>query len=897
MNLEEQIFKDALAALSQHKTSEAERLFQKLIKIQPEHVAALNLLTVILMSMERFAEAEEFIERAVKLNENSEISFYNYGIILKRLGKATQAKLQFDKALHLNSKVYETWNNRGTVFNELMQFDQAVSDFDKAISLNPNHSYAFCNKGKSLIGLKRFEEASAAYGKALELKPDFAEAWLGRGNVSAEFKRYDDALAAYDKALELKPDFAEVWLGRGRVFATLKRHDDALAAYDKALELKPDFAEAWLGRGNVSAEFKRYDDALAAYDKALELKPDFAEAWLGRGNVSAELKRYNDAFAAYDKVLELKPDFAEAWLGRGGVFAELRRYDDALAAYDKALELKPDFAEVWAGRGGVFAELKRYNDAFAAYDKALELKPDFAEAWLGRGNVFAGLNHYNDAFAAYDKALDLKPEFAEAWGSRGGMFAEFKRYNDALAAYDKALELKPDLMGIEAARLDAKMHLCEWSNFDAECAHLISSIEKGAVSQPFILLAVSQSPEVQFQSAKLLGKKIYPAPEKPLRQIKHYNHNRIRVAYLSADFGEHPICWLLAGLFEQHNRKRFETFAISFEDHNPSEILTRLKGSFDQFIDVKNRSDTDLAQLLHALEVDIAVDLMGYTNKSRTSIFALRPSPIQVNYLGYPGTMGTNYIDYIIADRFVIPDMQQHFYSEKIIYLPNTFQANDSKRTSGKTPASRSEVGLPEDSFVFCSFNSSYKITPIRFDIWMRLLRQIDGSVLWLLGGDSYLEGNLRKEAESRGVNPARLIFAPRIKYENYLARFRLADLFLDTYPFNAGTTASDALWAGLPIVTYSGEAFVSRMAGSLLNAVGLPELITQTPQEYEELAIELATNPKKLAAIKQKLSQNRLTEPLFNTQLFTHHVEAAYTAIYERYQVGLPPDNIYVPG
>src|SRR5262245_48957917 len=441
MDLMEQTFQAALTALNERRIYDAERLFRAVIQDKPKNVAALNLLTVLLMGMERFAEAEEFIEKAVKLNQNSDVSFYNYGTILKRLGKATRAKLQFDKALQLNPNVYETWNNRGTVFNDLKQYDQAVSDFDKAISLNPNYFDAFCNKGKSLFELKRYDDAFAAYDKALALKPDLTEAWLGHGKVLGELKRYNDAVVAFDEALALKPDLTEAWLGRGNVVFVIKRYDNAAAAFDKALALKPDLTEAWLGRGNVLGHFKRYGDALAAYDKALSLKPDLTEAWLGRGSAFVELKRYDNAAAAFVKELALKPHLAEAWLGRVNVFFELKRYDDALSAFDKALALKPDLAEAWVGRGSVFVVLKRYDDAFAAYDKA----PDLAQAWLGRGNVFAELKRYDDAFVAFDEALALKPDSAEAWLGRGNVFFELKRYDDALAAYDKALALKSDL--------------------------------------------------------------------------------------------------------------------------------------------------------------------------------------------------------------------------------------------------------------------------------------------------------------------------------------------------------------------------------------------------------------------------------------------------------------------
>ncbi len=924
-----QTFNAAISALNNGDLKRAEELFRSVIKIDESHIAALNLLVAVLMSMQRFSEAEPLIARATLLNRQSDVSFYNYGLISKYLNKPQQALENFSKAIGLNQNVAETWNNRGTTFNDLSEYELAIADFDKAIQINSQYGEAYANKGKSLTQLKRYDEASAAYDKALSIKPDLAEAWLGRGNAFWNLQRYDEASAAYDKALSIKPNLAGAWVGRGNAFWTLQRYDEAFAAYDKALSIKPDLAEAWRGRGNLFLTLKRYDEASAAYDKALSIKPDLVEAWLGRGNafwnlrrydeafaaydkalsIKAEsegawlgrgnlfwtLKRYDEAFAAYDKALSIKPDLAEAWLGRGNVFWNLRRYDEASAAYDKALSLKPELEGAWLGRGNLFWTLKRYDEAFAAYDKALSIKPDLAEGWLGRGNVFWNLQRHDEAFAAYDKALSIKPNLAEAWRGRGNVFDKLRRHDEAFVSYDKALSIEPDLASVEGARLHAKMQLCDWSNFDVECAHLDASIRAGIRTVPFGVLALSTSAHIQLQCASVFSRLEYPASSNALSRGERYGHQRIRVAYLSGDFGDHPVSLLMAGVFEQHNRELFETIAISYRPIESTGVSRRLKNSFEQFIDVNDRSDAEVAKLIRELEIDIAVDLMGYTTNARPAILMHRPAPVQVNYLGYPGTMGAEYIDYIIADRWVIPEEHRQFYAEKVIYLPNTFQANDSERKISDLSPSRAAAGLPDGGFVFCAFNNSYKITPSIFDVWMRLLQRVPGSVLWLLGDNATVKGNLRREAECRGVDAGRLMFAPRIRYADYLARYQLADLFLDTLPFNAGTTGSDALWAGLPLVTFSGEAFASRMAGSLLKALGMPELITASIADYEALAVDLASDPELMASTRVKLARNRLSEPLFDTELFTRHLEEAYTKIYERHRASLPPDHLCV--
>jgi protein O-GlcNAc transferase len=855
-------FRQAIASFETGKLNDAERHFKEVLQRQPMHLGALNLLSVLLTRLERYPEAERYIKSALELNSNSDATLYNYGIILKSLKRPNEALERFSQALSLNATVAETWNNRGTIFNDLKQYADAITDFNKAISLQPNYSEAFCNKGNSL----------------------------------AELKRYEEALTAYEKALELKPNLADAWLGRGNVFTGLKRHNDALAAFDKALELKPDLAEACLIRGNIFFELKRYDEALAAYDRALAIKHDLAGAWLGRGNILNERRRYDEAFNAYDKALALEPDLPEAWLGRGNISFVFKRYDDASSAYDKALAIEPNLAEAWLGRGNVFYSLKKHSEAFTAYDKTLSLNSHFAEAWLGRGNVLNEHKHYYEAIAAFDKSLSITPDLAEAWLGRGNAFISLRRYDEAIAAFDRALALKPDLASLEGARLHAKMQLCDWNNFDTECAHLASSLRTGTLAtSPFSFLGIPSSLSDQLRCAKLWTETYFPLSAKPVWQRERYRHDRIRIAYLSADFRQHAVSSLLVGMLECHDKSNFDVTAISLVRDDDSEMRRRLQASVERFIVAASYSDDQIVELLKSLEVDILVDLMGFTADSRTNIFARRAVPIQVNYLGYLGTMGADYIDYIIADRIVIPEIQRDLYAEKVVYLPNSFQPTDRQRPKSDKVFTRAEVGLPQEAFVFCCFNTNYKITPNVYDIWMRILKQVDGSVLWLFAESLAAERNFRIEAAARGINAERLIFAPLMPLLEHQARLRMADLFLDTLPYNAGATASDTLWAGLPILTRIGDTFVGKMAASLLNAIGLPELITTTSEAYEQMAIDLATNPEKLGAIKRKLVENRLTTPLFDTELFTKHIEAAYTAMYQRHQAGLAPDHIVI--
>ncbi|MFN3656090.1 MAG: tetratricopeptide repeat protein [Pseudolabrys sp.] len=634
------------------------------------------------------------------------------------------------------------------------------------------------------------------------------------------------------------------------------------------------------------------------FQKVLKKYPEYFDALHLYGQFKYQRREFADAHRLVARALKVHPGSANALNTLGVVLEALRRPAEALAAFERALAINPNLALALNNRGGALNISGRFRDALASIDRALALEPRYAEAYVNRGAALVALKQYTQALEAYDRAVNFAPSMADAWLGRGNAFYSLKRYGEAAAAYDKAYALNPQLTAAEGARLHSRMLTADWTGFEAECARVLTSIRSGKLAaSPFVLLSLPATAADQFEFAKRYSATKPPASEQPLWRGEKYAHDKVRLAYLSADFDLHPVAHLAAGMFEAHDRAKFETVAISFQPDGPGAMLNRLKGAFDRFIDVSSRSDLETAQLLRSSEIDIAVDLMGYTQNSRPAILASRAAPVQVSYLGFAATMGARQIDYIVADRVVLPEIECRFFSEKAIWLPHSFMANDAKRAIAETTPRRADCGLPEDGFVFCSFNNIYKITPATFDIWMRLLSRIEKSVLWLSSADQTAVANLRKEAEKRGVDPGRLVFAKRVPdNEDHLARQRLADLFLDTLPYNAHTTASDALWAGLPVLTCPGESFAARVAASLVTAVGLPELVAPTRPAYEALAVELATQPDKLAALRRRLADNRLTAPLFDTARFTRAIEAGYLTAHERAQKGQPPDHISVP-
>jgi protein O-GlcNAc transferase len=874
---------------------EAEKNYRLALDLQPDQPDALHLLGVLAIQVGRHDAAVELIGRAIQHNGNHPGYYCNHALALQHQGRFDEALNSLDAALALQPGHIEAVHNRGNVLLKLNRPGEALASYDRVIALKPGLAEAFNNRGVVLKELGRLDDALESHDRALALKPDYADALHSRGSVLQVLNRFDEALGSYQRAIVLNPALAEAHNNSGAILRELKRFDEALAAFERASALKPDLAEVWLDRGNVCSALGRHAEAIAAYDSALRIDPVLAGAWLGRGNVLCRLERHDEALASLDSAMSLDPELAAIWLGRGNVLSAQKRQDAALAAYDRALALDHDMAGAWLGRGNVFRELRRPDDAIAAYDEALARDPGLAQAHLGRGNVFSELKRHDEALAAYGDALALEPDIAEAWLGCGNVLRDKKRHDEALAAYDRALRLSPHLPGVEGARLQAKLRVCNWDDFEAERAHLISSLRQRRVVQPFDFLSVSSSSEDQYSCARLFSERSWPQADEEPEFRARPAHNRIRVAYLSADFRQHPMSFLMADIFEGHDRSRFDMTAVSIGQDDGSPMRQRLMTSFEHFIDARTWTDGQIVKWLEDSQTDILVDLMGFTKGARTGVVARRPAPIQVNYLGFPGTLGMRQIDYIIADRVVIPDGECEFFSEKIVYLPFTYYPNGRERGEHRD-VPRVDAGLPPDAFVFCCFNNSFKILPDIFDAWMRILKQVERSVLWLLEDNEMASANLRKEAVARGVAAERLIFAKRVLPAEHLARHRCADLFLDTLPYNAHTTASDALREGLPVVTCVGQTFAGRVAASLLTALQMPELITGTLQDYENLAIELAQVPEKLAGTKRKLSNNRLATPAFDSELFTRHIEAAYALMYRRHQAGLAPDHIMVP-
>lgn len=589
------------------------------------------------------------------------------------------------------------------------------------------------------------------------------------------------------------------------------------------------------------------------------------------------------------------PGATAAWVQQAQWLQQQGRLDEAQAALGQALTVDPGNADLHNRRGLLLQALGRSDAARAAYEQAVALLPRHAGAFNNLGTLFTQQGRWAEAAQAFGRAVALRPDHALAWHNLGYVQREQKALDASVHSFEQALAAAPAKPFLRGDLLHGRMRLCDWRHFDADLQALQADLAAGAPAcTPFALLPVLDRPDLQRLAAERMAGLLYPPRDELGPIAPRPADGRLRIAYLSGDFREHPVASLTAQLIELHDRRRFEVVALSHGPATGDPMQRRLQAAFDDWVDVAGMADADVARLARARRIDVVVDLAGYTSGCRPHILALRAAPVQVAYLGYLGTLGAPWIDYLLVDRHLVPPAEREGYRERLAVLPS-YQVNDGLRPIGARRFTRAELGLPATGFVFCCLNNAYKITPAVFDTWMRILTAVPGSVLMLYAENPWMPANLRREALARGVDDRRLVFVERLPMADYLARYRVADLFLDTLPYNAGTTASDALWAGLPVLTCSGRSLAARVAGSLLQALGLPELVTDSLAAYEAQAVALATDAPRLQALRQRLQAARAHSPLFDAARFTRHLEAAFEAMVARWRAGQPPADLVV--
>ena len=818
-------------------------------------------------------------------------------IAFHRQGQLEQAEALYFKIMDADPSLFGPRYYLGLLRLQQGRNAEACDYLGEALKVFPDDLSALMNYGMALRAAGRAEDAVAAFDRALAIQPNMAEGLYNRGVALADLERFELAVDSYDRALTVQPEMIAAMVNRAMSLAALQRLDDAIAGYDRALAIQPGNAWVLTHRGLTHRTAGRPEKALADYDRALALDPAHAEAHYNRGVAMLDLQRAADALAAFDAVMGAYHDNAEMLNNRGVALWNLKRPAEALESYERALAIEPNFTEAWGNRGLALRDLMRYEEAIASFDQLLRVEPRNAVAWNSRANALRDIRDHAGAIENYSRALEIRPDYAEGLINRGYAYWALKQYDAGMADVERGLALDPDYPYGQGELLHARMYSADWHDFGERRAGLEDLVRAGKRAvQPFIFQAIAQTPADAQACSRIWAADKYPqAPSTPHDPASRKGREKIRVGYLSGEFRDQATAILMAGLYEHHDRDKFEIIALDAGLNDNSAMRARLEKSFDRWFDISRLSDQEIAQAIRAAEIDILVNLNGYFGTSRTGVFAQRPAPVQVSYLGFPATLGAPYIDYIIADGIVIPEDEQRFYDEQVVYLPGSYQANDNKGRAIAQPLSRAEAGLPEQGFVFCNFNSAYKLTPETFDSWMRILGRVENSVLWLLESPAPYADNLRREARARGVAPDRLIFAPELPTDRHLARLGLADLFLDGLPYNAHTTGSDALWAGVPLLTRRGTTFPGRVAASLLTAAGLPELVTENSADFEALAVKLAGDPEALQKLRDKLAGNKDRCALFDTDLFRRNIEAAYRTMWESWLAGEKPKGFAV--
>ena len=815
---------------------------------------------------------------------------------LHRQGRLNEAEALYTSVLARHAMHFEASYLLGMLKMQQGQLAQAVPFIETAVRVKPDAPEALAILGGALAALGRPAEALRAYERLMKVRPGDPDALYNRGVVLTNLGRHADALASYDQALAVRPDHARSLFNKANALVALQHFERARETYDALIAVVPNHVDALTDRGNVLARLGRRAEALASFEQALAINPGHVNALNNRGNLLKAQGRHEEALAMCDRALAVDPHNIATLNNRANVLLEIERPGEAVATIDRALALAPADAELLFNRACALEQLHRFEHALADLDRSLAAKPDSVKALNNRGNMLAALKRPQEAIASYGRALALDPDNADTLHNRGNLLIGLGRHADAIADYQRAFALDPDHPHAFDSLSFAQLSACNWDELArlAPYAERALSGDESSVGPTYPLYYFG-NPAYQFRAARAYLQANYPSFDARFAPRTAGEPGKLRIAYLSSDFRFHPVASAIVELLERHDRTRFDIFGISFGRDDTSEIRSRLVRAFDRFHDVADEGDPAIAELLHRLDVHIAVDLNGMTRGSRPGVLARRPAPLQVTYLGYPGTTGADCIDYILADATALPLDQQPFFTETIVHLPDCYHPSDTTRAISAAP-DRAHFGLPEQDFVFCCSNQSHKISAASFDVWMRLLGRVEGSALWLSHMNEAATDNLRRAASARGIDPTRVIFAPRLdRTEDYLARYRRADLFLDTLPYNAHSTAIDALWAGLPVVTCAGSAFAGRVGASLLKAAGLPELVTHNLEDYEVLAARLASDASLLTAIRARLQSERPNQPLFNMDRLCRHVETAYLTMWDIHQRGERPRHFGV--
>ncbi len=853
---------------------------------------------VCLWQLGRVSEALLWFERALELRPNDPAIWSNFGHFLVTSGSLERGLGACLEAVRLAPSNITALTNLGSAYRVSRNFELAIATFQHAVNISPNDSNALANLASIFLDLSRWSESQIVSKTLLRVVPQHIDGLICSAVSSLELGLRQDALIAADCAVSVAPGDPRAWLVKGRVLHSFNRLGDALDCLDKSLSLRRDFPFALSAKGSVLVGFRRHEDALACFERLISLEPRVVSHRLDTATTLLSLNRPVEARIQLSVASRMAPT-DPILLGRlGDCYRELGDQISAIDHYKEALTINPDMPAVLNNLGSAYHKLGALVHAVNIFDGLLRANPRFVEATINRGVIAFQQGDYDYALFLYRRAIDLDSDRFDVWRNLGDLYFRLKRYEDALASYKTARGFHQSQTILLDVILHTSLKICDWSEFDNLRQALHDAIAIGSsIYEPFNALGFLDDPHLTYQVARLYSNSRFSSVLRysDFPRVESVARGVIRVGYFSADFHCHATAYLTAQLFESHDRDSFEIHAFSFGPRTDDPMQLRLKKSFDVFHDVHDFNNLEIAELSRRVGIDIAVDLKGYTLDARPGIFSLGAAPIQVSYLGFPGTLGCNFIDYIIADEIVIPAEDEHLFSESVVRMPDSYQVNDATRSAEVKAPSRDELGISGFKFVYCCFNNSYKILPNIFAAWMEILRQVPDSCLWLLDPGTAGRRNLVREASHHGITERRLIFAAKMPLDMHLSRHQWADLFLDTTPYNAHTTASDALRAGLPILTIRGATFSGRVAESLLSSLGMSNLVCADLESYVASAVDFGKFPEKIAALKTELSSALGGAVLFDGKRFAQRLELAFRKMVEDRDNGLSPSSFHV--
>ena len=928
------LLEEALLLHKKGQLKEAENLYKSILQNSSSNFEVIHLLGVIKIQLKQFEKAIVWLNKAISINPNNHSVFNNLGVCYKELKKYNEALSNFQNAIKIKHDYAEAYNNLAIIYKSLENYKEAIKNYNKAIRLKPDYAEAYNNLGLVLLKLKDFIEAKKYFQQAIKLKFDYAEAYNNLGITQNSLEETENAKESLAHAIKLRPDYVEAYNYLGTIFLRLEEKSKAKEYFEHAVKLKPDYAEAY---NNISCVYLKLDEITKAKESleyAIKLKPDYTEAYNNLGIAYNELGEITKAKESLEYAIKLKPDYAEAYNNVASVYLKLNEITKAKKSLRHAIKLKPNYAEALSSFGLLYLNEEEPEKAKEYFQEAIKIKPESGINYLCYGNYYEHIQEHEKAEFFYKKAIKLKEYKAEfalgnlhlnlgnyekaeeiyeniikynshnaaIYFNRALNFSNIGKMDFALKNFKSAEELQANIYDEQEklyAFLYSKNKVCNWDNYQKITNKLIKNLKyrnaKNAV--PYTFLSISDSLELinriikkKFEKYKINKNRIY-------FNIKKNKNKKINIGYYSPDFKDHPVGHIFSELIKEHDKEYFEIKGFNLNNNLKKDKVTdEITKSLDKYIDLEKKDYKNLIISSQKEEIDIAIDLVGFTANGNIKAFTERLAPIQINFLGYPGTMGPAH-DYIIADTNIIPKTSKNFYFEKIIYMPNLFLPTFTKyNINSSLDNNFFNLKNNKEKIVFCNFSSFGKINPIIFKSWMRILNRVENSILWLLEADKIIEDNLKKEILKSNINLDRIIFSRRLDFKEHTTKYKFCDLYLDTFPYNSHSTATGCLLSGTPLLTIEGEGFQSRVASSILKNLELNELICSNYEEYEYKAIKIANSPIELKKIKEKLKQKlTLNYKIFDIKNYAKNLEKAYLKVYEINSKNLKPEDIFI--